>query len=87
MGKKIKLHLKPNGKKLLQYVLVCLFILMLTSCLIKPACAYEHIYLLNNMSGNILAGYKEINLEKDDYMSVIGVSVNVDVSRALCRPS
>lgn len=37
------------------------------------------------MSGNILAGYKAIDLIKDDYMSIIGVKVNVDVSRALCR--
>lgn len=37
------------------------------------------------MSGNNLAGYNAINLVKDDYMWMVGVRVNVDVSRALCR--
>lgn len=37
------------------------------------------------MSDNNLAGYKAINLVKSDYMWMVGVSVNVDVSRALCR--
>lgn len=51
----------------------------------KLTCAYEHIHLPNNMSANILAGFKAINLVKDDYMLITGVSVNVDVLRALCR--
>lgn len=44
-----------------------------------PAEQYLHV-----MANNHLAGYKAINLVKDDYMCMVGVSINADMSRVLC---